>query len=248
MLSVLPSNRPETFEATRLAYNTMLRTGWSQFADGLADLAGDSRIGDLGDELDGQFYRIDQMHLTNAGNAVMAAVTAPVSASCLVLHASRPAAARRRRRVERLASVERRSPACGWRTYQGEHLVEVDTESMEGPGRRGRHIFRGHRAARGARAPRLRRAAGRKGRRFRYQVVTTSSRVVRTSTVTIQVRRPQATRSSTRGAPCRAVSSRRRDVFTLLAAPRLPTAGRCGRGTAGNPDTGPGKGVLRGFR
>jgi hypothetical protein len=78
VLSVLPSSRPVTFEATRLAYNTMLRDGWSQFADGLGDLAGDLRIGDTGDQLDRQFFLSDELHLTNAGNAVMAAVTAPV--------------------------------------------------------------------------------------------------------------------------------------------------------------------------
>lgn len=78
VLSVLPSNRPQTFEATRLAYNTMLRAQWPKFADGLVDVAADPRIGDFGDELDTQFYLTDQLHLTNAGNAVMAAVAAPV--------------------------------------------------------------------------------------------------------------------------------------------------------------------------
>jgi hypothetical protein len=78
VLSVLPSNRPLTFPAARFAFNTMLRDEWREFADGLADLAADPRIGDDGDELDGQFYLSDELHLTNAGNAVMAAVTAPV--------------------------------------------------------------------------------------------------------------------------------------------------------------------------
>ena len=78
VLTVLPSNRPETFEALRLAYDAMLRDGWRGFADGLVDIAADPRIGDTGDELDGQFYLGDQLHLTNAGNAVMASVAAPV--------------------------------------------------------------------------------------------------------------------------------------------------------------------------
>jgi hypothetical protein len=78
VLTVLPSNRPETFEATRLAYDAMVRDSWDTFADGLVDVAADHRIGDTGDELDGQFYLADQLHLTNAGNAVMASVAAPV--------------------------------------------------------------------------------------------------------------------------------------------------------------------------
>ena len=78
VLTVLPSNRPETFEAARLAYDVMLRGGWDTFADGLVDVAADHRIGDTGDELDGQFYLEDQLHLTNAGSAVMASVAAPV--------------------------------------------------------------------------------------------------------------------------------------------------------------------------
>lgn len=80
VLSVLPSSRPQTFPATRLAFNTMLREGWDEFADGLADLAADPRIGDDGDQFDSQFYLEDALHLTNAGQSVMAAVTAPVLA------------------------------------------------------------------------------------------------------------------------------------------------------------------------
>ena len=81
VLTVLPSNRPETFEAIRLAYDAMLRDGWDAFADGLVDVAADPRIGDTGDELDGQFYLGDQLHLTNAGDAVMASIAAPVLCS-----------------------------------------------------------------------------------------------------------------------------------------------------------------------
>jgi hypothetical protein len=56
----------------------LLRHGWRTFADGLADVASDPRIGDAGDNLDQQFYRSDGLHLGNAGNAVMAGVAAPV--------------------------------------------------------------------------------------------------------------------------------------------------------------------------
>jgi hypothetical protein len=81
LLTVLPTNRPETFEASRLAYNAMVRSNWETFADGLADIGADPRIGDTGDEFDLQFYHSDALHLTNAGNGVMAAVTAPVVAA-----------------------------------------------------------------------------------------------------------------------------------------------------------------------
>jgi hypothetical protein len=81
VLTVLPSDRPETFDAVRLAYAAMLRDHWTEFADGLADIAADPRIGETGDELDRQFYGVDALHPNNAGNAVMAAVTAPVVAA-----------------------------------------------------------------------------------------------------------------------------------------------------------------------
>ncbi len=81
VLTVLPWDSSETFDAVRLAYHAMLRDHWTEFADGLADIAADPRIGEAGDELDRQFYRLDARHLNNAGNAVMAAATAPVVAA-----------------------------------------------------------------------------------------------------------------------------------------------------------------------
>jgi hypothetical protein len=78
VLSVLPCSGPVTFEASRLAFNALLRDTWPQFADGLADIASDPRIGDTGDNLDQQFYMPDALHPGNAGYSVMAAVTAPV--------------------------------------------------------------------------------------------------------------------------------------------------------------------------
>jgi len=78
VVTTLPAADPPTFEATRLAYDAMLRDGWSAFADGLVDIAADPRIGDTGDEFDAQFYQADQLHLTDAGYGVMASVAAPV--------------------------------------------------------------------------------------------------------------------------------------------------------------------------
>ena len=78
VLTVLPASDPVTFEATRLAYDGMVRASWKTFADGLADIGADPRIGDTGDNLDRQFYTQDALHPNDAGNAVMAAVAAPV--------------------------------------------------------------------------------------------------------------------------------------------------------------------------
>jgi hypothetical protein len=126
VLTVLPSNRPETFEAIRLAYDAMLRDGWSQFADGLVDIAADTRIGETGDELDAQFYLGDQLHLTNAGNAVMASVAAPV------LSAQPWTSARCELRARDAAGEW--GPWQPWAAqrslwlddYQGEHVVEAE--------------------------------------------------------------------------------------------------------------------------
>jgi lysophospholipase L1-like esterase len=89
VLTVLPSDEPLTFEASRLAYDAMIRDTWQEFADGLVDIGADPRIGDTGDNLDLQFYVDDGVHPNNTGNAVMASVAAPVlnglpwlSASC----------------------------------------------------------------------------------------------------------------------------------------------------------------------
>lgn len=78
VLTVLPRSDPLTFEVARLAYNQMVRDTWTEFADGLVDVAADSRIGDTLDDLDRRYYRSDAVHPNNAGYAVMANVTAPV--------------------------------------------------------------------------------------------------------------------------------------------------------------------------
>lgn len=65
---------PEAFEADRQAFNENLRNSWTEFADGLADVASDSRIGDEGDELDTAYYNADKVHLNDAGYAVAASI------------------------------------------------------------------------------------------------------------------------------------------------------------------------------
>lgn len=78
VLTLLPRSTPASFEDLRLTYNRMVRDTWPQYADGLADIASDSRIGDADDNLDRRYYRPDALHLNGAGSAVMATVTAPV--------------------------------------------------------------------------------------------------------------------------------------------------------------------------
>ncbi len=78
VLTVLPRKLWPAFEAARTAYNQLLRQTWPEFADGLADIAADPRIGDQFDNLDLRYYRADATHPNNAGCAVMASVTAPV--------------------------------------------------------------------------------------------------------------------------------------------------------------------------
>lgn len=62
---------PAEFETYRQSINTSLRANWASYADGLADVASDSRLGDSGDELNATYY-CDQVHLTNTGYGIVA--------------------------------------------------------------------------------------------------------------------------------------------------------------------------------
>ncbi len=76
VLTLLPRSDPVGFDAARTVYNDMLRAQWPTFADGLADVAADPRIGADGANLD-PVYFVDTVHPTSAGYAVMAAAVAP---------------------------------------------------------------------------------------------------------------------------------------------------------------------------
>ena len=79
VLTYLPrDNKPPSFEAGRQALNDLLRSHCAEYADGLADIAADPRIGDPKDCLDLTYYQEDGLHPNAAGDAVMAEVTAPV--------------------------------------------------------------------------------------------------------------------------------------------------------------------------
>lgn len=78
VVTLLPRSFPANFEADRLALNQRVRSSWPQFADGLADLGADPRIGDTYDDLDQHYFQADGVHPNASGSAVMAAVIAPV--------------------------------------------------------------------------------------------------------------------------------------------------------------------------
>jgi lysophospholipase L1-like esterase len=71
VLTVLPREGSAAFETARTALNARLRAGWRGFADGLADVAADAKIGRAGAELDEAYYR-DTVHLTVAGYGLVA--------------------------------------------------------------------------------------------------------------------------------------------------------------------------------
>jgi hypothetical protein len=78
MVTLLPRSEPAHFEAGRQVVNELVRQNWSLYADGLADIAEDGRIGDAFDDLDLAYYAPGALHPNDAGYSVMAVVTAPV--------------------------------------------------------------------------------------------------------------------------------------------------------------------------
>jgi hypothetical protein len=73
-LTVLPrsdSGTPPGFEAARQQVNTWIRANWQTFANRLADVAADTRIGDAGDQAS-SYYSGDLVHLGNTGYTLIA--------------------------------------------------------------------------------------------------------------------------------------------------------------------------------
>ena len=94
VLTLLPRSDPVGFDAARAIYNDMLRAQWPTFADGLADVAADPRIGADGANLD-PVYFADTVHPTSAGYSIMATAVAPAvegvawrSTSCRVRYSN----------------------------------------------------------------------------------------------------------------------------------------------------------------
>lgn len=63
-------------EVQRVQFNSLVRSNWATFADGIADVALDSRIGDFGDNTDLTYYAPDQIHLNATGYGVAASIIA----------------------------------------------------------------------------------------------------------------------------------------------------------------------------
>lgn len=66
---------PANFEQQREKFNDLLRNGWPEFADALADVAADPRIGDRGSDKDPVYFS-DLVHLTPAGAKIAADIVA----------------------------------------------------------------------------------------------------------------------------------------------------------------------------
>jgi lysophospholipase L1-like esterase len=62
------------FETDRITVNTNIRTNWATFADGLADVASNTHIGDAGDSDDTTYYLSDKVHPNDTGHVETAAV------------------------------------------------------------------------------------------------------------------------------------------------------------------------------
>ncbi len=76
-MTVLPRSNagtPVNFPTSRATVNTNIRNNYLTFADALADVAADSRIGDDGDENDLTYYTSDKVHMNDAGYAVVAGI------------------------------------------------------------------------------------------------------------------------------------------------------------------------------
>lgn len=69
------------WEADRQWLNTTIRASWATFADAVADVAADARIGSAGAETNALYYLNDRLHLTGAGYGVVASVVAATLAS-----------------------------------------------------------------------------------------------------------------------------------------------------------------------
>lgn len=73
-LSRSNAGTPAGFNTDRGILNTAIRANWSTYADALADVAADSRIGDNGDELDTTYFDADKVHMNATGYGVIAGI------------------------------------------------------------------------------------------------------------------------------------------------------------------------------
>jgi lysophospholipase L1-like esterase len=83
ILTILPRSNaglPVDWETSRQTVNANIIANWATFADALADVAADSRIGDAGDS-DNTTYYLDKVHMTVSGYAIVAPIVAAAIAT-----------------------------------------------------------------------------------------------------------------------------------------------------------------------
>ena len=73
--TVLPRSASDPFDANRQTLNTNIRANWGTFADGLADIAADQRIGVPGANANSAYFA-DGTHPNNTGYGIMAQIVA----------------------------------------------------------------------------------------------------------------------------------------------------------------------------
>lgn len=74
--TILPrsdGSTPGSFEADRQTVNASIRANWATYADAIADIADDARIGEDNDEQNATYYA-DLVHMTPAGYAIVAGI------------------------------------------------------------------------------------------------------------------------------------------------------------------------------
>jgi len=77
VLTLLPrgdASKPANFEENRQIINAHMRANYASFATALADVAGDTRIGDAGCENDTNYFSADKLHLVDGGYEIVAQI------------------------------------------------------------------------------------------------------------------------------------------------------------------------------
>lgn len=72
--TIAPYNSSDEHETLRLTVNTWIRGHYGDFADALADIAANEHFDAKADALDTTYYKVDGIHLTDAGYAIVAGI------------------------------------------------------------------------------------------------------------------------------------------------------------------------------
>jgi hypothetical protein len=110
----------------------LVRSSWTEFANGLADIGGDRRIGGTYDNLDPRYYRSDHLHPNTAGCNVMAAVLAPALRG--LAWRSDACEMRLRNADGAWTGWRRYVPLTSWLVDAGDGVKTVEAEYRDGDG------------------------------------------------------------------------------------------------------------------